>query len=220
MVEISTSLLSVEKQDVIPIIYKLETAKTDYFHIDVMDGEFVTNKTNEKMHEFCEYIKNISNIPLDVHLMVKDVESYIKSYLIYNPNIITIHYEAVKDKETALKMIKYIKENDCKAGISINPDTNIQEIYELLPYVHLVLVMCVEPGEGGQKLIPQTLKKIKKLSEYIDKNNLEVDIEVDGGINLNNVEDIKNAGANIIVSGNGIISQSNYKDTIKNMKNA
>lgn len=218
MVEVSTSLLSVKRENIIKTIYNLETAGTNYFHIDVMDGEFVKNNTTELMNEYCGYLNTITNIPLDVHLMVKDVESYIKNYLIYNPNIITFHYEAIKDKKKMMELINYIKENNCKVGISIKPNTNIEEIYDLLPFIHLVLIMTVEPGEGGQKLIPETLEKIKELKAYIDKNSFEIDIEADGGINSENYEQIKSTGTNIIVSGTAIINSENYKDEIEKIK--
>jgi ribulose-phosphate 3-epimerase len=218
MVEISTSLLGVEKEKVIKTIYNLETAKTDYFHIDVMDGVFVENDTTEKMLEYCDYLSNITNIPLDVHLMVSDVHKYIDLFLPYNPNIITIHYEAISDKNELINELSYIKSNHCKAGISIKPNTDISEILDILELVHVVLVMTVEPGKGGQKLIKTTLDKIADLSEYIKKNELDVIIEADGGINIENVEDIKKCGVEIIVSGTGIIDSDNYEKTIKEMK--
>lgn len=218
MVEISTSLLSVEKEKIIKTIYNLETAKTDYFHIDVMDGVFVEDDTTEKMLEYCDYLSSITNIPLDVHLMVSDVRKYIDLFLPYNPNIITIHYEAAKDKNELIDLLDYIKENNCKAGISIKPNTDISEILDILSITHVVLIMTVEPGKGGQKLIPETLNKIKKLSDCIKEKEYDVLIEADGGINLDNVEEVKSAGAEIIVSGTGIIASENYKDVIDNMK--
>lgn len=218
MVEISTSLLSVEKEKIIKTIYNLETAKTDYFHIDVMDGVFVEDDTTEKMLEYCDYLSSITNIPLDVHLMVSDVRKYIDLFLPYNPNIITIHYEAAKDKNELIDLLDYIKENNCKAGISIKPETDISEILDILSITHVVLIMTVEPGKGGQKLIPETLNKIKKLSDCIKEKEYDVLIEADGGINIDNVEEVKSAGAEIIVSGTGIIASENYKDVIDNMK--
>ena len=218
MVEVSTSLLSVEKEKIIKTIYNLETAKTDYFHIDVMDGVFVKDDTTEKMLEYCNYLSSITNIPLDIHLMVSDVRKYIDLFLPYNPNIITIHYEATKDKNELIDLLDYIKENNCKAGISIKPDTDVSEILDVLSITHVVLVMTVEPGKGGQKLIPETLNKIKKLSDYIKEKEYEVLIEADGGINLENIEQVKSSGAEIIVSGTGIIASENYKDVIDNMK--
>ena len=218
MVEVSTSLLNVKKEDILGCIYNLEVAKTDYFHIDVLDGKFVEQDTTEMMHEYSSCIKNISNLPLDVHLMVKDIKSYIDSFIPYEPNIITFHIEACKDIEEVFEIIKYIKENNIKVGISINPNTKIEEIYEYLPFVHLVLIMTVEPGYGGQKLISETIDKVKQLKEYIDENNIDIDIEVDGGINLENKELVKKAGANIIVAGSSIIKSQDYKKVIDKIK--
>ena len=168
MVEVSTSILSVKKENSIATIYNLEVAKTDYFHIDVMDGKFVDQDTTEVMHEHCNNIKQISNLPLDVHLMVEDIKAYIDSFIPYNPNTITFHLEACKDKQKVFELIKYVKENNIKVGLSIKPKTRVEEILEFLPYIHLVLVMTVEPGYGGQKLILDTIKKVEEIKEYID----------------------------------------------------
>ena len=218
MVEVSTSLLNVKKENAIATIYNLEVAKTDYFHIDVMDGKFVEQDTTEIMHEYSTNIKQISNLPLDVHLMVEDVKAYIDSFIPYEPNIITFHLEVCKDKEEVLNLIKYVKENNIKVGISIKPNTRVEELYEYMPLIHLVLIMTVEPGLGGQKLIPETIDKVKELKEYIDKNNIDIDIEVDGGINLENKEDLKEAGANIIVAGSSIINSNDFTEIIKKIK--
>ena len=216
--EISTSILSVEREKCIQTFYNLETAGTDYFHIDVMDGKFVENNTVELMTEYCEYLNSITNLPLDVHLMVKDVMLYIKNFLAFEPRNITIHYESTKNKEKLQVWIKYIKDNNSKVGISIKPNTDIKEIFEFLPFIHTVLVMTVEPGKGGQELIPETINKIKQLREYIDENNLSVDIEADGGINLSNIDKIKEAGCDIVVAGTCIINSNNYKETIEKLR--
>lgn len=218
MVEVSTSILSVDKEKSVKTFYDLETAKTNYFHIDVMDGKFVNNYTVDTMQEYTNHIKQISNIPIDVHLMVEDIKSFIDSYIPYEPNRITFHIEACKDKEEVNKYIKYIKENNIQVGISVKPNTDIKEIYEYLPYIHSVLIMTVEPGFGGQKLIPDTVEKVKKIKDYMYINNLEVDIEVDGGINLDNVELLKQAGANIIVVGTALINSKDYKGVIEKIK--
>lgn len=216
--EISTSILSVEKEKCIQTFYNLETAGTDYFHIDVMDGKFVENNTVEVMTEYCEYLNSITNLPLDVHLMVEDVMSYIKSFLVFEPRNITIHHESAKNKEELHKWIQYIKDNNSKVGISIKPDTDIKEIFEFLPFIHTVLVMTVEPGKGGQELISETIDKIRQLREYIDDNNFSVDIEADGGINLENIDKIKEAGCDIVVAGTCIINSKNYKETIEKLR--
>ena len=216
MIEISASILSVQEEKSLKIFYNLETAGIDYFHIDVMDGKFVENNTEDIMRKYAMEIKHVSNIPLDVHLMVKSVRKYIDEYLDLQPKIITIHYES--GKNNILENIRYINENNIKSGISIKPNTEIEEIYEILPYIHQVLIMTVEPGQGGQKLIESTLEKIKKLKQYIKEKDLEIDIEVDGGINLNNIEKIKRIGADIVVCGTALINSEDYKETVRKMK--
>ena len=218
MVEIATSILTVPKDKIIKTIYNLETAKTDYFHIDVMDGKFVEKDTYKKMLEYASYIKRISNLPLDIHLMVEDVNSAIDDFLAVEPNIITFHYEACKNKEEVMEIIKKIKDNHCKVGLSVKPETKLEEIYEFLPYIHMCLVMTVEPGKGGQTLLTDMVEKIATLKKYIDDNNIEIDIEADGGINLKTAEAVKKAGANILVSGTAILIAKDYKVIIDELK--
>jgi len=218
MVEVSTSILNVDEENAMKVFYDLEVAKTDYYHIDVMDGKFVEKNTSELMHNYASSIKQISNVPLDVHLMVEDVKAYIDEYIPLNPLFITIHYEACKNKKQVKEMLEYIKKNNIRCGLSIKPATKVEEIYEFLPYISLFLVMTVEPGKGGQKLIPETLKKISKLKEYLYQNNLETYIEADGGIKLENAHQLKEAGTDILVVGSGIINSDDYKKTIKEFK--
>ena len=218
MVEVSTSILSIKPGEEAETFLKLENAKTDYFHIDVMDGRFVEKDTYEKMLENASYLKRISNLPLDVHLMVEDVKDAIDDFLAIEPNIITFHLEACKSKDEVYELIKYIKHNNCKVGISVKPKTKIEEIYEFLPYIHVALVMTVEPGKGGQTLLSDMLEKIRTLKKYIDKNNVEIDIEADGGINLRTHEQVKKAGANILVSGTAIVQAKDFKDIIDELK--
>lgn len=218
MVEVSTSILSVKKGEESETFFELEAAKTDYFHIDVMDGKFVQKNTYSKMLEYASYIRRISSTPIDVHLMVEDVKSAVDDFASVEPNIITFHYEACKNKQEVLENINYIKENHCRVGISVKPETNIEEIYEFLPYVHVCLIMTVEPGKGGQILINDTLKKIKKLSKYVKENNLELDIEADGGINLNTAPEVKKAGCNILVAGTAILMAKDFKVIIDELK--
>ena len=217
MVEISASVLNVEKETSAQTFYNLETSGIDYFHIDVMDGDFVEQNTVTKMMEYTSIIKQISNIPIDVHLMVRDIEAFVEYYIPFAPNRITIHYEADR-KEKILEQIKKIKENEIKVGISVKPNTKIEEIFPLLPFVHMCLIMTVEPGRGGQELIPSTIEKIEKLKEYIEKKQLEVDIEADGGINLQTAAQVKKAGANILVVGTALIRTENYKEMVTELK--
>ena len=218
MVEISTSVLSVKREGAIKVFYNLEMAHTDYFHIDVMDGKFVENNTREVMLEYANTIKQISNIPLDVHLMVQDLKDNIDEYIGLEPNIITFQLEACKDKNEVLETINYIKENNIKVGIAIKPGTDIKEILEYLPCIHMVLIMTVEPGKGGQKLIQETISKVEELKKYIDENNIDIDIEVDGGINSENAQELQDKGANILVVGTSIINSEDYTDKINELK--
>lgn len=218
MIEISTSILNMVKGKEAETIFALEQAKTDYFHIDVMDGEFVKKDTYDYMLECASYIRRISNSPIDVHLMIKDVKKGIQDFSSVEPNIITFHLEACKDEKDVYKYINLIKEANCKVGISVKPDTKIEEVYKYLPYVHMCLVMTVEPGKGGQTLLSEMIDKIAELKKYVDENNIEIDIEADGGINLKTYEAVKKAGANILVSGTAILMASNYKDIIDELK--
>ena len=218
MVEISTSLLNMKEGQEAQTILELEKAKTDYYHIDVMDGKFVEKNTYEKMQNICMAIKRISNIGLDVHLMVENVKESIEDFCIYEPKIITFHYEACKNDDEVFEYINNIKEKHCKVGISIKPNTDVKKIYKFLPYIHQILIMTVEPGKGGQTLLIDMIDKVENLFNYIKENEIEIDIEVDGGINLGNVEKLKKAGANIIVAGVAILTAINYKDIIDEMK--
>ena len=218
MIEVSTSILNMEKGKETETIFNLEKAKSDYIHIDVMDGKFVEKNTYKKMFENASYVKRISNLPLDVHLMVEDIESGIKDFACLEPNIITFHLEACKTEEEVFKMINLIKENNCRVGISVKPNTKIEEVYKYLPYIHNCLVMTVEPGKGGQTLLVDMIEKIQTLKKYIDENALEIDIEADGGINLNTCDKVKQAGANILVSGVAILMAKNFKDIIDVLK--
>ncbi len=218
--EISTSVLNVKEENAIETFYRIETAHTDYFHIDVMDGKFVKMENLEKMQEYSDNLKNITNIPLDVHLMAQDVKEQVDKFISCKPRVISFHIEAMKTKEETMKIINYIKENGCKVGIAISPETKVETLYEYLQFVHNILVMTVEPGKGGQKLIPETIKKIEELKRYIDENKLETEIEVDGGINLDNIKNVKKAGAEIAVVGTFLIDSKDYKYTMNKLKQA
>lgn len=218
MIELSTSILTVEKENATKTFYDLEVAKTDYYHIDIMDGKFVEKYTEKMMYEYTNTIKQISNIPLDVHFMVEDIQTNIDKYIPFNPNIITFHYEACKNDDEIIKYINYIKENNIKPAISIKPNTSIEAIKKFLPMLHMVLIMTVEPGKGGQKLIPETLDKVKELKRYIEENNLDTYIEVDGGVNKDTIDLVKRAGVDIAVAGSAIISAENFKTAIDELK--
>ena len=136
----------------------------------------------------------------------------------FNPNIISFHLEACKDEDEVKEIIRYAKDKVRRVGIAIKPNTNIEEIYKYLPYIHVALVMTVKPGKSGQMLIPETVEKIKILSEYREKNNLNYDIEADGGVKLNNSKELIDAGTDILVSGSGILESEDYSKTIKELR--
>lgn len=219
MVEVSASILNMDNENAIKNLYELETALIDYFHIDVMDGKFVKDNTTEKMIEYSEYITSISSLPLDIHLMVEDVEQYIKSFSVFEPNLITFHIEARKNKEEIFELIKLVKESNSRVGLAIKPNTKIEEIYNYLPYIHSVLIMTVEPGLGGQELIPETIEKISRMKKYLEQEKLEVDIQADGGINLQNIDLLKQAGVSNVVVGNALMKTKDKKDMINKLKN-
>ena len=217
MAEISTSILTVEKKDLVKKLHEIDVARTDYIHIDVMDGKFVPKNTYQQMIDYAKYVDQSSTLPLDVHLMVEDVYKYIDYFADLGPDIITFHLEAVETYEVQ-DVIDYILSYNCKVGISIKPNTKIEDVLEFLPHVHLVLVMTVEPGLGGQQLIPETIQKVKKLKQYIEEENLDTFIEVDGGINLETIEQVKQAGADIFVVGTAIVNAENPGEIIKQLK--
>lgn len=220
MAEVSVSLLNLVdcKEDVTHEFYDLEVAKTDYFHIDVMDGKFVEKNTAEKMKEFSLTLSHITNIGLDVHFMVENNEEFIDEYVDLEPEYISFHLESSKTHDRTMELINRIKQNGIKAGIAINPATPIEDIKEYLPYVHLILIMTVVAGKGGQKFMLETLDKIKELRKYINENNLNVVIEVDGGINYETAELTKEAGADMLVCGTFLLNSENRKETIKKLK--
>ena len=230
MYEVSTSFLSLvednySKEDLnfesrkeSEIVLNLERSKTDYYHIDVTDGIFVEKVDYDWMKGLCSYIKRISNLPLDIHLMVKDVKSAVDDFAVFEPNIISFHYEACEDDEEVMKMIDLIKSYNCRVGIAINPDTPTERIYSFLPYIHLVLVMTVKPGKGGQRFIPEMLNKIERIKKYQRDNNLDFQIEVDGGVNLATCEKVKQAGAEVLVAGTAILKAVDYKVIIDELK--
>ena len=214
--KISVSILNAKDKK--ETIKTLNNTDISYFHIDVMDGKFVSQDTYHKMIEYSNYIKRISNLPLDIHLMVEDVETGIEVFSADEPNIITFHLEACKNKEEVMKNINLIKEKGSRVGIAIKPETPIEKVYEYLPYIHMCLIMTVEPGKGGQTLITDMIAKIDELKTYAEKNSLEIDIEADGGINLKTAERVKNAGANILVAGTAILKAADYKVILDELK--
>ena len=214
-IQISPSILSADFSQLGKEIKKLEDGGADLIHVDVMDGHFVPNLTIGP--PVIKALRNYTKLPFDVHLMISPVHKYIKNFAEAGSDIITIHPEATENLNESISLIKRLNK---KVGISLNPDTNIRVIESEIKNINLVLVMSVFPGFGGQKFIPETIKKIKDLKEIKDKNNYNFDIEVDGGINFLNSKDVINAGANILVSGTTIFKENNgdIKKNIEKLK--
>lgn len=206
---LSVSILGI-KENIKENIEKLDKLNIDYFHIDIMDGIFVPNKT-WKYEEIKSYLSDTKK-PKDVHLMVNNPKKYIKQYISLKPEIITFHYEATNNP---LELIKYIQKYKIKAGISIKPDTKVEVLKDILEYVDLVLVMSVEPGAGGQSYIENSTNKINELKDLKEKNKYNYLIEVDGGINDTTKEKAKNA--DILVVGS-FITKGNYKEQIEKIQ--
>ena len=214
-IQISPSILSADFSQLGKEIKKLEDGGADLIHVDVMDGHFVPNLTIGP--PVIKALRNYTKLPFDVHLMISPVHKYIKNFAEAGSDIITIHPEATENLNESISLIKKLNK---KVGVSLNPDTDISVIGTELKNIDLVLIMSVFPGFGGQKFIPETIKKIKDLKEIKEKNNYNFDIEVDGGINFLNSKDVINAGANILVSGTTIFKENNgdIKKNIEKLK--
>ncbi len=203
-IKIAPSILSADFSKLGSEIKDLEKAGADLIHIDVMDGHFVPNITIGP--EVIYKLRKYSSLPFDVHLMISPVHNFIKNFAQAGADIITIHPEATDNLGDSIKKIKSFNK---KAGVSLNPKTPVNKVIPVLNLIDLVLIMSVNPGFGGQKFIDSSLDKVKQLREEIDNRKLKVQIEIDGGVNFENSMAIKNAGANILVSGNTIFKENN-----------
>ena len=214
-IQISPSILSADFSQLANEIKRLEDGGADMIHVDVMDGHFVPNLTIGP--PVIKSLRNYTNLPFDVHLMIKPVHKYIKDYADAGADIITIHPEATENLTESISHIKNLKK---KVGVSLNPDTKTNVIIEHLEKIDLVLIMSVFPGFGGQKFIPEVVDKIKELNKIKKEKKLNFDIEVDGGINFSNYKLVIEAGANILVSGTTIFKENdgNLKKNIEKLR--
>ncbi len=194
-------------------IKRVEDAGADLLHLDIMDGVFVPNLTFGPM--IVDAINRMTDLTLDTHLMIIKPENYIERFIDAGADWISFHIEATRAPELCIKQIKSHKK---KVGLAISPPTPFQNIYKYLEKIDFVLIMTVNPGFYGQKLIPDVLTRIEQLKDFINKKKLSCLIEVDGGININNVQKLDRAGADIVVAGAGVFKSSDYKSAIKGLK--
>ena len=203
-IQISPSILSADFSQLGNEIKRLEEGGADMIHVDVMDGHFVPNLTMGP--PIIKSLRKFTKLPFDVHLMISPVHKYIKDYADAGADIITIHPEATENLAVSIDHIKNLGK---KVGVSLNPESKINLITDLLNQIDLVLIMSVNPGFGGQKFMPEVLEKIKELKKIRDQKNIDFDIEIDGGINFDNNKLAIEAGANILVSGTTIFKNNN-----------
>lgn len=213
MVQISPSILSADFANLKEEILSLEKGGADYIHLDVMDGLYVPNISFGP--PVIKKLRDITKVPFDVHLMVDRPERYIKDFYEAGADIITIHQEATLHLH---RTIEEIKSYGLKAGVSLNPATPLENLEYVLEYIDMVLIMTVNPGFGGQKYIKSMNRKIRDLRNIIDDRNLDVLIEVDGGIKLDNAKDVINLGADILVVGSGIFEAKDVVERTKMFK--
>lgn len=213
MIKLAPSLLSANFADMKSGIEMMEKAKVEYLHCDVMDGMFVPNISFG--FKMIEDIKKITSIPLDVHLMIADPGRYVERFAKAGADIITFHVEAATHVQ---RVLAQIKECGAKAGVVLNPATPLCELDYIMDDVDMVLLMSVNPGYGGQKFIPAVGRKLSDLREMVEKSGRDIDIEVDGGVNVDNIAEIAGYGANVIVAGSAIFDTADPVDTVKKMR--
>ena len=213
MIKISPSMLAADFTKLGAELADIERAGADMVHLDVMDGVFVTNISFGL--PVVEALRKNSNMIFDVHLMIIEPEKYVERFVDAGADIVTFHHEATTDTVNVLKMIRA---KGAKAAVSVKPNTPIEEIYPYLELCDMVLVMTVEPGYGGQELIPKTLEKVRKLKAEVEKRGLSIDIQVDGGINEKNASDAISAGANILVAGSAVFKAQDRKSAIDTLR--
>jgi ribulose-phosphate 3-epimerase len=214
-IKIAPSILSADFGRLAEEVKAVESAGADMIHVDVMDGHFVPNITIGPL--VVSALSKITELPLDVHLMIENPEKYIQPFAKAGANIISIHAEASKDLVADIRQIQLA---GAKPAVVLNPGSGVKLIEHVLGKVAMVLLMSVNPGFEGQKFMPEVLVKIRALKTIIDERNLNVDIEVDGGINLETAQAVIQAGANVLVAGSAIYWSKDYKSVIAGLKNS
>ena len=214
MIKIAPSILSADFSKLGEEVIKLHDAGADFIHIDVMDGEFVPNISFGM--PVIKTIRNKTDKVFDVHLMINNPQRYIDDFIEAGADIITLHYESEKHLDRA---IQYIKSKGIKAAVALNPATPTVVLKNIIGSLDMVLIMSVNPGFGGQSFIPYSLDKIREVKQMaIEANNEDILIQVDGGIDSNNVKDVVEAGANVIVAGSAVFKNGNIEENIKALR--
>lgn len=213
MIKLAPSILSADFARLLEDVKKVEKAGCEYLHIDVMDGHFVPNITLGPT--IVKSLRKDVNMVFDTHLMIENPDNYIKDFVDAGSDLIVVHAEACRHLH---RTIQNIKSYNVKAGVALNPATSIESIKHIIEDVDMVLIMTVNPGFGGQSFIESMLEKIKELKQLIDDKNLNVDIQVDGGIKPDNIHKVVEAGANIIVAGSAIFNSENIEETVSLMR--
>ncbi len=215
MTKIAPSILSADFSRLGDEIKAVEDAGADWIHVDVMDGHFVPNITIGP--PVVESIRKVTDLPLDVHLMIENADGYIKSFSEAGADILTVHAEACPHLNRTLQLIH---EHKVKAGVVLNPATPLSSLEEVLHELDMVLLMTVNPGFGGQSFIPSMLDKISNLSDIMSNYEDEIELQVDGGVKPDNAGDIKESGASILVAGSAIFNSNDYAEAIDTLRNA
>ncbi|HNR14306.1 MAG TPA: ribulose-phosphate 3-epimerase, partial [Thermodesulfobacteriota bacterium] len=207
---IAPSILSADFSRLGEEVKAIESAGADWVHVDVMDGHFVPNVTIGPL--VVESIRKITTMPFDVHLMIENADAFIQDFAEAGADILTVHVEASTHLHRSIQLIKA---QGCKAGVVLNPATPLSTIDYILSDVDMVLLMTVNPGFGGQKFISSVLPKITQLRRMIEERNLDISIEVDGGVNSDTISTVSRAGANILVAGSAVFHSKDYGKTIR-----